>query len=128
MPLQRSTPDPGPPSAELPVAEIFTQLWNTLADLLGSAAAATLLRRSIKRVNPPNPELTGISIERDRFEYRYVLPQSWYRTDGSLDALRSLTRELRPLLFELTGTVVINRLLANPKLARCGLFSEEQPS
>jgi hypothetical protein len=37
-------------------------LWASLADLLGSAATAALLRRAAKRAEPMCPELGGMVI------------------------------------------------------------------
>jgi hypothetical protein len=110
-------------------AVLFEFIWVALVDLLGSAATATLIRRSLKRAAARVPELDGISISRERFEYRYVLPPEWKDSaTGALDGLRELARELRPLLLELTGPVVLRRLRGIPDLERCRVFpSENEP-
>jgi hypothetical protein len=109
--------------------ELFELIWAALVDLLGSAAAATLLRRSLKRAAERVPGLNGISISRDRFEYRYVLPAGWKdNPSGALEDLREIARELQPLLLELTGWVVMHRLRGIPALERCRVFpSENEP-
>jgi hypothetical protein len=105
---------------------LFELIWAALADLLGSAATATLVRRSLKRAAVRVPRLGGIAINRERFEYRYVLPPEW-KEGGTeaLDGLREFARELRPLLLELTGPVVLNRLHGIPDLERCRVFPPE---
>lgn len=108
---------------------LFELIWVALVDLLGSAATATLIRRSLKRAAARAPELAGISISRERFEYRYVLSSEWRdNATGALDGLRELGRELQPLLFELTGLVVLHRLRGMPDLERCRVFPPENES
>ena len=105
---------------------LFGALWETLDDIMGSAATATLVRRALKHASSRWPGLDGLSITRERFEYRYALPESWQREpDLGLSALKGLTRELQPLLVELTGAVVLHRLRSVRELERCGLFPAE---
>jgi hypothetical protein len=107
-------------------AVLFELIWGALVDLLGSAATATLIRRSLKHTAARVPGLAGISISRDRFEYRYVLSPEWKdNATGALDGLRELGRELQLLLFELTGPVVLHRLRGMPDLERCRVFPPE---
>jgi hypothetical protein len=108
---------------------LFELIWVALVDLLGSAATATLIRRSLKRAAERVPGLDGISISRERFEYRYVLPPGWKdNAAGGLDGLREVARELQPLLLELTGSVVLHRLRGIPELEQCRVFrSEDEP-
>ena len=94
------------------VEDLFVLLWDTLADILGTAATAILLRRAIKRAIPRWPILNGITIKTERIEYQYQIPAAWqheHEGDG-LDALRAVVDELYPLLTELTGAIVIQRL------------------
>lgn len=108
-------------STESTPADLFQLLWDSLTDVLGSAATATLLRRSLKRA-----ALQGVEITRDHFEYRYVLPPTWSEGgEEAVGALRALGTELKPLLEELTGPVVLRRLESIPAIARCGLFRSE---
>jgi hypothetical protein len=105
---------------------LFALLWDTLNDMMGSAATATLVRRALKHVSTRSPGGDSIVIIRERFEYRYVMPDSWKgATSNGLMSLRGLTHELQPLLVELTGPVVLNRLRSVPELSRCGLFHSE---
>ena len=107
-------------------AVLFEFIWGALVDLLGSAATATLIRRSLKRAAARIPGLAGISISRERFEYRYVLSSEWKdNATGALDGLRELGRELHVLLIELTGPVVLHRLRGVPDLERCRVFPPE---
>lgn len=102
-------------------------MWAALVDLLGSAATATLLRRSLKRAVARAPELADLTISRDGLEYCYALPSTWREKarGAGIMGLRELTRELRPLLVELTGPVVIHRLRGIPELEACRLFAPE---
>jgi hypothetical protein len=104
---------------------LFELIWAALVDLLGSAATATLIRRSVKRAALRVPELGGFTISRERFEYQYALPPAWKESKESLDGLRELVRDLRWLLVELTGPVVLHRLSGIPDLERCRVFPTE---
>ncbi len=109
---------PGPSAGDL-----FTLLWEALADILGTAAAATLLRRAAQRAAPRWPELLALAITRESNEYRYTVPAAW--RDPGLDppsALHGLTRELWALLVDLTGPVVVDRLAQIPELRARGLI------
>src|SRR5688572_27423237 len=46
-------------------AELFGLLWDTMADVLGTAATATLLRRALKRAGARSADLGGVAIDRD---------------------------------------------------------------
>ena len=113
---------------ECDAAELFELIWEGLVDLLGGAATATLVRRSLKRGASRAPALAAITIQKDRFEYRYSLPAEWAGEGKAqaLDGLRELARELEPLLVELTGSVVVHRLRSIPDLERCSVFPPEQ--
>jgi hypothetical protein len=123
-------PGGGGAGALLSAADLFTILWEALADVLGTAAAATLLRRAAQRAAPLWAELAALSIRREALEYRYAVPPAW--KDPALDppqALCELARELWVLLAELTGSVVVNRLAQIPELRDRGIVPkrEEQP-
>jgi hypothetical protein len=112
------------------VAALFTLIWDALADVLGTAATATLLRRAAGRAAPRCAELTELAIVREKLEYRYTLPSAWADGAGGTPlALRELVAELWPLLVELTGPVVVRRLERIPELRERGVISpqEEQP-
>lgn len=128
--LGSKRPTGGAASAELSVAALFTLLWEALVDVLGTAATATLLRRAARRAAPRYPELTELAIAREKLEYRYTLPPAWAGgAEGTPLALSELVAELRPLLVELTGPVVVRRLERIPELRERGVISpqEEQP-
>jgi len=115
-------PEGGGAGALLSAAALFTVLWESLADIIGTAAAATLLRRSAQRAAPRCPELAALLITRERLDYRYSVPPAW--SDPSADpppALCELARELWALLVDLTGPVVANRLAAVPELRDRGI-------
>ncbi len=104
----------------LPAAALFAIVWDALADVLGTAAVAAIVRRAAGRAAAESPELAELGVSRERLEYRYTLPKSW-SADGGPVALRVLARELGRLLVELTGTVVVRRLEQIPELRAHGL-------
>jgi hypothetical protein len=113
----------GPFPVELSSGDLFGILWRGLADTLGTAAAATLLRRAVQRALPRCPELAALVITRESLEYLYTLPASW--RDAVSDrpsGLAKLTAELWPLLIDLTGSVVIQRLEQIPELRAYGIL------
>jgi hypothetical protein len=97
--------------------ELFKRLWDTLSDLLGSAATAILVRRALARSLPACPELHDLLIARGNLEYRYTLPRSWSEpTPAALAELRVFLAALWPLLEEMTGPIALERLLRIPGL------------
>ena len=115
----------------LSAAELFELLWESLADVLGTAASATLLRRAIKQAVSRTPSWSeSIIVTRRGLEYEYRLPETWTQacSEEALGALRLLAAELRVLLVELTGPVVVRRLARLQPLRERGIdFSEEVP-
>jgi hypothetical protein len=93
-------------------AELFDLLWDTLADVLGTAATATLVRRSLDRAASRIAAHESIVVVRAGADYTYRLPEAWRQAgnDEAVDGLRILAAELRILLVELTGPVVVTRL------------------
>jgi hypothetical protein len=125
-PAERGQTSDGAACAELSSSGLFTLLWESLADVLGTAATATLLRRAARRAAPRSPELTELAIVRDNLEYTYTLPSAWKeREEGTLLALRELVGELRPLLVEMTGQVVVRHLEKIPELRERGILSPQ---
>jgi hypothetical protein len=109
-------------AATLSGSDLFALLWQALAEMLGTAAAATLLRRAAQRATPAFPDLSGVDITRAALEYQYKLPEAWQQAShGPPRALFELVRELWPLLVELTGSVVVTRLLRISELRESGL-------
>jgi len=114
--------------ADLSAGAIFTVLWRELADILGTAAVASLVRRAAERAALRAPELAALSITREALEYRYVVPHAWNEpSPHAPQALRELCRELWALLVELTGTVVVNRLAKVPELRDQGIVPTTEP-
>jgi len=102
--------------------QLLDLLWTTLSDLLGSAATATLLRRS-KKALPADRELAGLQINRSGLEYTYVIPPEWrVESEESLAALRELVNVLSPILRELTGSAVIRYLDNHPEFRANGIL------
>jgi hypothetical protein len=99
-------------------ADVFAILWSTLVDLLGSAAAATLLRRAARKARARAPELEQLQVVRERWGYRYSAPAGWESQNvRETPALAELVvSELCPILHDLTGPLVLRRLEAVPEL------------
>ena len=109
-------------------AELFDLLWESLADVLGTAASATLLRRAIKQAASRSSWPEPVIVTRKGLDYEYRVPETWTQacSEEALGALRVLAAELRVLLVELTGPVVIRRLARLEPLRERGIdFSEE---
>jgi len=116
--------------SEVSAADLFALLWTGLADMLGTAATATLLRRAAQCALPGAPDLAALCITRESLEYRYTLPESWTSpVSEPCAALSALARELWPLLVDLTGSVVTQRLAQIPELRALGVppGEERQP-
>ena len=113
--------------AELSVSALFTILWNALTDLLGSTATATLLKRTARRAAARSPELAELAIQRDGLDYSYICPSGWgSKSGGTPPALRDLIVELRPLLIEMTGQLVIRHLEQIRELRELLLAPQEE--
>ena len=105
---------------ERSAAALFAIIWDALAETLGTAAAAAIVRRSAARARSESSELVELVITREDLEYRYTLPRAWSQASGA-SGLRALAAELGKLLLELTGNVVIRRLEQIPELRASGL-------
>lgn len=120
--------------AGLSAAALFTLLWEGLADVLGTAATAVLVRRAARRAAPRSPELAELAISRENLEYRFTLPRAWTDRAAAVaaaaaddaHALRELVGELKPLLVELTGPVVVRRLAQIPELRERGIIPTDE--
>jgi hypothetical protein len=112
-------------------AELFALLWEDLADVLGTAATAALLRRAIRGAASRAAWSEPITVARNGLgDYEFRLPDPWKDpgNEKALAALRILAVELRVLLVELTGPVVVNRLGRLAALRGAGIdFSGEGP-
>ena len=109
---------------------MFDLLWETLADVLGTAATATLLRRAIKRAASRTSESESVVVAKNGLDYEYHLPETWKQpgNEEAFGALRVVAAELRVLLVELTGSVVIMRLGRLAPFRERGIdFSDEVP-
>ena len=120
-------PAGGGAGADLTACDLFTVLWEALADILGTAAAATLLRRAAKRAGARWPELAELTIARETLEYRYTVPPAWKEASPDPpEALCELARELWALLMDLTGSVIVNRLAKVPELRDRGIVPQQE--
>jgi hypothetical protein len=116
----------GPAAGSCTASEAFEVLWLALADVLGPTATAALMQRSVKRAAATAPELVDLVIAREQFMYTYTLPASWKRTAAApAAALQQVVHQLWPLLSQLTGSVVLQRLRQDPVLRRCGVIPED---
>ena len=111
-------------------AELFDLLWGSIADMLGTAATATLLRRAIKQAASQTSWSEPVVVIRNGLDYEYRLPETWKQPDNekAIGALRVVAAELRVLLVELTGPVVVRRLGRLAPFREQGIdFSDEAP-
>ena len=111
-------------------AELFDLLWGALADMLGTAAAATLLRRAIKQAVSKTSWSDPVVVIRNGLDYEYRLPAAWKQpgNEKAVGELRVVATELRVLLVELTGPVVVRRLGRLAPFREQGIdFSDEDP-
>ena len=113
---------------DLDAAALFAIVWEAVAEVLGTAATAAIVRRAAGRAATDNPELVDIVIRREKLEYRYTLPHAWSHTAKAATpeeqapiALRALIAGIGRLLVELTGSVFIGRLEQIPELRARGL-------
>jgi hypothetical protein len=111
-------------------SELFDLLWESLADVLGTAATATLLRRAIKAAASKTSWSEAVTVTRNGLEYEYRLPETWKQAgnEEAVGALRLVVAELRVLLVELTGSVVVARLGRLVAFRKSGIdFTDEAP-
>jgi hypothetical protein len=122
-------PDSGPSSVdvasdEMRGAALFKLIWDSVAEVLGTTATATLLRRAAQRAMARSPELGEFAIVRTDAGYTYTLPRALVgKLEHTPVALRELVGELRPLLAELTGQIVVRRIDQIPGLQERGILS-----
>lgn len=112
-------------------AELFDLLWGSLADVLGTAATATLVRRALTQVAPRTFAGEPVIVTRNGLNYEYRLPEAWKQTgnEDAVGALRIVAAELRVLLVELTGPVLVRRLTRLAPFRAHGIdFSDEAPT
>ena len=112
-------------------AQLFDLLWESLADVLGTAATAILVRRAIKQAASKTSRAEPVIVARDGLDYKYDLPETWKQpgNEEALGALRVLAAELRVLLVDLTGPVVLRRLGRLALFRERGIdFSDEVPN
>jgi hypothetical protein len=101
---------------------LFGIAWDALADVLGTAAVAAIVRRAVGAAVAETPELADVVVSFGDLEYRYTLPHAWsQRAERGPQALRVLVGHIGRLLVELTGTAVIRRLEQIPELRASGL-------
>lgn len=113
--------------AEIPACDLFGLLWEALADLLGTAATATLLRRAARRGAARNADLAKLAIERQGLAWIYTCPPAWSGVSpDDLGGLRTLIGELRPILVEMTGMVVVRHLEQIGELRERGLLAPRE--
>jgi hypothetical protein len=101
--------------------ELFDLLWQRLAELLGTAATATLVCRAAKRAAAE--ALPTVIVNHDTLNYEYQVPESWRRAadTNALRSLRELVTELGVLLTRLTGPVVVEHLEREPRFRQSGV-------
>jgi hypothetical protein len=97
-----------------------------MADILGTGATAALLRRAVRKAAERRPDLKGLTIRKEGLEYAFTVPDSWNDPQTTaMDALRDVAGELRPVLAELTGLVVLRQLEKLELLREHHIMTEE---
>jgi hypothetical protein len=125
--LTNGSPQRQPDVVDVPMAALFGLLWDALADLLGAAAVAVLVRRAAYRAVPRCPELGELVVVREHHEYRYTLPDAWHeRGDGKQRALRCLVAEVLVLLDELIGPLGARHLARIVELRERGIVPAQE--
>lgn len=116
--MQDDTGDPGDTRA----AEFFEALWDELADILGVPTTAALVQRSALRATQSFGRPIQLVVTREQLDHRYTLPETWQQPgEAALAEFKVLVAELALLLREMTGDIVISRLMQAPRLHRAGL-------
>lgn len=116
------------PPRRAAAADLFQRLWDEVADLVGTAATAALLRRALKRASARQPELAALVLRNEGLGYAWVLPAAWHdpeRRDAVEHLRRLVLDDLHPLFRELTGPVIARRLAQATELVEAGLAGEE---
>jgi hypothetical protein len=132
MPRARSAATSSVPAddaggVEFAAAALFDIVWDTLAEVLGTAAVAAIVRRAAGRTAVESPELVDVVVVRQDLDYRYTLPLAWSQKAACTPrALHVLVTEIGRLLAELTGPVVIRRLEEISELRASGLVWRTQ--
>ena len=129
MSMATATEDPEMRAGDLNPAALFAMVWEALAEVLGTAATAAIVRRAAGRAATESPELVDVVIRRENLEYCYTLPHAWSQPDNAAMpgdrapvALQTLIAEIGRVLVELTGTVFVGRLEQIPELRARGLL------
>lgn len=91
---------------------LFDTLWSELAVVVGSAATAALLKRAVRASGLSMP----VEIERVDLNYVYRVPEGWDGESGTAE-FQVLVDRLSVLLRDLTGSIVLDRLVMNPTLS-----------
>ena len=103
---------------EASAAELFERLYSGVADIIGSPATATLMRRALRNAAAGNHALNDVVLLPKTLGFQYSPPDRWDKVgdEQGLRDVRALYRALRALLVEMTGPVVIHRLSADRRL------------
>ena len=76
-----TTPDEEPGIREdrgdLDPAALFAIVWEAVAETLGTAGTAAIVRRAAARAATQSRELVDLVIRREKLEYCYTLPHAW---------------------------------------------------
>jgi hypothetical protein len=121
-------PDTEPSSVEdagteLRGAALFKLIWDAVSDVVGTTAAAMILRRAAKRAMDRSPDLEEIEFIRTDVGYSYALPRALIgKLEQTPVALRDLVSELRPLLVAWGWKVVADRIEQIPELQARGIL------
>lgn len=105
-------------------AEAVGAVWTSLAEVVGTAAAAVLLRRAVKRAAAVHPALHELAIEFGEFRYGLRPPESWHAPPDSatVEAVNGLIAALCEIVEPLSGDILIRRV---DRVALLGPYREQ---
>ncbi len=96
------------------VSAVIGACWDELRETIGSTSAAVLLRRALSMSRDNCPVLEKITIDKVDRDYKYWIPPEVDTDPEACKNIRQLIENILSLLQKLTGTVLVNQLLANP--------------
>lgn len=102
-----------PPDAQI-VGRVFRAFWKGLTETIGSAPTSVLLRRAMVNSRDECPALKQITIEKNGRDYQYHIPPEVESDPHACREVGVFVNSVLSLLSELTGSVLVNQLLADP--------------
>lgn len=95
-----------------PPSEALRALWTAVAEVIGSAATAVLIRRAIKRAARQYPSLDDLTVELQEFLYQLRIPEHWDAPPDAetAEAIRALIAAFTEIARQLSGEILIRHI------------------